>query len=306
MKSILLLIVLVTTYCGDCMAQTIVYFESIHQADSLVKLKQYTKAADFYDKALANANGKFVNNDWYNAACIYALSGNREKAFHVLDELALSPRFRDGKSLVADADLGSLHEDPRWKEIQKRMAYKDSVAQTKINKRLKAKLGAIFDLDQLYRRQMDSVYRHYGENSPQMDMLEGNMERVDSVNLIIVRSILDKYGWLGADVIGGKGSTTLWVVIQHADNHPELQRKYLPMMRKAVADGVADSDLLALLEDRVLANENKPQLYGTQLKRNEQGIYQPLTIADSSNVDIRRAAMGLGPLKYYLEESNPK
>ena len=306
MKRILVLVVLATIIGNNGMAQTIVYFESIHQADSLTKLKQYGKAADAYDTAFTHAGGRLIGNDWYNAACIYALGGNKEKAFHVLDELALSPRFRDGKSLMADHDLASLHADPRWKDIQKRMADKDSVAQTKLNKPLKAKLDHIFDSDQFYRRQMDSVYQRYGNNSPQMDALEENMTRVDSENLITVQAVLDKYGWLGADVIGGKASMTLWVVIQHADNHPELQRKYLPMLRKAVAGGVADSDLLALLEDRVLENENKPQLYGTQLRRNDQGIWLPMTIADSSHVDDRRAAMGLEPLRYYLEQSNPK
>jgi hypothetical protein len=288
------------------MAQTVAYFEWIHQADSLIKGKQYDKAAGFYDKAFLHANGKLVVHDWYNAACTYALSGNREKAFHVLDELVLSPGFRDGKSLIADPGLSSLREDPRWKKIRSTLAHKDSLAVAKLNKPLKAELDSIFDADQYYRRQLDSVYRKYGDNSPQMDSLEENMARVDSQDLVRVQAVLEKYGWLGADVIGEKGSTTLWVVVQHADDHPELQLRYLPMLRKAVDDGVADSDLLALLEDRVLVNQNKPQLYGTQLTRNEQGIYQPKPIADPSHVDSRRAAMGLEPLKYYLEESNPK
>jgi hypothetical protein len=83
MKRMLVIAGLAAIHCNTCMAQTIAYFESIHQADSLTKLKQYGKAADAYDKAFTQANGRRVNNDWYNAACIYALSGNREKAFHV-------------------------------------------------------------------------------------------------------------------------------------------------------------------------------------------------------------------------------
>jgi hypothetical protein len=286
--------------------QTVRYFEWIHQADSLTKLHRYGQAAECYDSAFTQAGGQIVVHDRYNAVCVYTLTGHDEKAFQALGELAQSPRFTDSRSLLADSDLVLLHDDPRWLPFLHAMAFKDSVAQTKINKPLKLELDSIFDSDQYYRRLVEDVHRKYGDNSPQMDSLEENMARADSQNLVRVSAILDKYGWLGFDVVGDKGSITLWGVVQHADEHPELQKKYLLLMRKAVADGVADKDFLAYLEDRVLVNESKPQLYGTQLVRNSQGIYEPKPIDDPAQVDIRRAAMGLEPLKYYLEESNPK
>lgn len=73
---------------------------------------------------------------------------------------------------------------------------------------------------------------------------------------------LDERGWLGPDVIGQTGNSTLFLVIQHADL--VTQEKYLPMMREAVTKGNAKGSSLALLEDRVLIRNGKQQRYGSQ------------------------------------------
>jgi hypothetical protein len=66
---------------------------------------------------------------------------------------------------------------------------------------------------------------------------------------------LDKYGWLGADVVGGQGNSTLFLVIQHSDQ--ATQEKYLPMMREAVKNGKAQGSSLALLEDRAALGQRQ-------------------------------------------------
>jgi len=302
---LLILLAFLTITAKISMAQSILYFEWIHRADSLTKRKEYQKAAAFYDKALPQANHKYISYDWYNAICIYALAGENDKAFQVLGQLANMPRFYEGKSLMADADLTSLHQDRRWENIHQLYHYKDSLAGLKINHTLKAELRHAFDEDQRYRRPLDTVIQKYGANSPQVDSLEDNMAKADSMNLILVRSILDKFGWLGPDVIGGNGSSTLFAVIQHADLAPGVQEKYLPYMRRAVEKGDAAPSDLALLEDRILVGQHKPQLYGSQVRINDRGIGVPFPIADPSHVDSRRAKMGLEPLKYYLQLFNP-
>jgi hypothetical protein len=242
---------------------------------------------------------------WYNAVCIYALAGENDKAFHVLDQLANMSRFYEGRSLIADADLTSLHQDSRWENLRQLFLRKDSLADMKINHTLKTELKHAFDEDQRYRRPLDTTIQKYGVNSPQVDALESNMAKADSQNLILVRSILDQYGWLGPDVIGGNGSNTLFAVIQHADLAPGVQEKYLPYLQRAVEKGDADPTDLAFLQDRILVGQHKPQLYGSQVRTNDQGVTRPMPIADSTHVDIRRAKMGLEPLKYYLQLFNP-
>lgn len=52
----------------------------------------------------------------YNAACCYALSGQKDLAFYSLDA-AVARGWRDKKQTEEDADLASLRTDPRWKEM---------------------------------------------------------------------------------------------------------------------------------------------------------------------------------------------
>jgi hypothetical protein len=67
------------------------------------------------------------------------------------------------------------------------------------------------------RRKIDTVRKQFGWQSKQMDSLWRKINYQDSINLIRVRKILDIYGWLGADVLGQQGNTTLFSVIQHYD-----------------------------------------------------------------------------------------
>jgi len=121
----------------------------------------------------------------------------------------------------------------------------------------------------------------------------------DSINLIKVKALLDKYGWLGSDVIGGQGNSTLFLVIQHSNQ--ATQEKYLPMMREAVKNGKAEGKSLALLEDRVALGQGKKQIYGSQIGRNPKTkLYYVLPLLDPETVDRRRAEVGLQPLAEYV------
>jgi hypothetical protein len=125
----------------------------------------------------------------------------------------------------------------------------------------------------------------------------------DSVNTIKITNILEAYGWLGPDQVGRRGALTIFLVIQHAPF--EVQKKYLPMMREAVNNKKAHAYNLALLEDRVALADGKKQIYGSQLQTNEEtGKLELSPLEAPDQVDIRRAAVGLGTLSEYLREFN--
>src|SRR5436853_5327173 len=89
------------------------------------------------------------------------------------------------------------------------------------------------------------------------------MHQADSINLVQVESIIERYGWLGYNEIGSQANTTLFMVVQHSNY--KTQQKYLPIMRDAVTCGKAKGADLALLEDRIGVHENGKQIYGSQL-----------------------------------------
>jgi len=77
----------------------------------------------------------------------------------------------------------------------------------------------------------------------------------------------------------------------------------LPQIRKEYLAGRLSGSNYALLLDRVLVHEGKPQIYGTQAKSFEywngkEPVLEP--IEDETNVDKRRAKLHLPPLSEYL------
>jgi uncharacterized protein DUF6624 len=136
---------------------------------------------------------------------------------------------------------------------------------------LKDELEAMYDTDQTQRSKMDAVGKQYGYDSPEMMELWKKQQPIDEANIKRLIEIIDKEGWPGRKFVGDKASTAAFLVLQHADY--TYQKNYLPLLRKAVADGALRADSLALLEDRVLMREGKKQLYGSQLQTNAKGFW---------------------------------
>jgi hypothetical protein len=238
-------------------------------------------------------------NDLYNASCSAALAGEKELAFEWLN-LAFKNGWININHLKTDTDLTSLHENKQWDELLKEMQAAVDKKEANYDKPLKAKLLAILDDDQIIRNEYIDAQKEYGRDSKIVDSLGEIMIVKDSINLIKVTEILDKYGWVGSDKVGSQANQTLFLVIQHSDL--ATQQKYLPMMREAVKNKKASGSSLALLEDRVAIREGRHQIYGSQIGYdNETKKNYVLPLEDPDNVDLRRALVGLGPLAEYVK-----
>ena len=122
---------------------------------------------------------------------------------------------------------------------------------------------------------------------------------IDQNNIARLVEMIERCGWPGIGKVGKRASGGAFLILQHAAY--EFQKKLLPVFRLQAEQGEARKSDLALLEDRVLMREGKPQLYGSQVVTNpETGEKELYQVSDEINVDARRAAMGLGPLADYL------
>jgi len=171
--------------------------------------------------------------------------------------------------------------------------------QSKFNKELSALLDTVYHDDQSGRLKLDSLQKQFGWKSEQVQSLVKTLIIQDSLNLIRVKKIIDTYGWLGPDEVGKQGAQTIFLVIQHADSLTQVT--YVPLMREAVKKRKARPQDLALLEDRILTNQGKEQIYGSQVRTNEAGKYEFYPIKDEPNVNKRRASVGLQPLEEYAK-----
>lgn len=158
------------------------------------------------------------------------------------------------------------------------------------------KLDSIFLNDQKYRLELDL----HGNDRQKVKELWQTIHFNDSVNRLKVLPIIDKYGWLSPAEVGDQASTTLFLVIQHADKGTQI--KYLPIMREAVKLGKASASSLALLEDRVALKQGKKQVYGSQVFSDPRtGESYVFPLLDPDNVDMRRKEVGLESLESYLK-----
>ena len=140
-----------------------------------------------------------------------------------------------------------------------------------------------------------------GVEHPDQSVL-ARMQAIDDANAERVRAIVRQYGWPGTELVGQDGTDAAFLLVQHADL--ALQKEMLPLVERAYKRGELSGQDYALLLDRVLVGEGKPQVYGTQAKRFEEWkgkepVLQP--IEDEGNVDKRRAEVGLPPLSEYRE-----
>ena len=156
---------------------------------------------------------------------------------------------------------------------------------------LKEQLETIYDVDQVPREKMSKMYEESKTFDP---ALMKEMVISDSINLVKVLAILENYGWLPMSKIGEKASDALFLVIQHSD--AETMEKYLPELKKQATKNEAKKSDAAMMEDRVLTNNHKKQLYGTQaLSRQKKDGSQEFfiwPIEHPESVNERRAEAG--------------
>lgn len=112
-------------------------------------------------------------------------------------------------------------------------------------------------------------------------------------NLEIIVSFLEKCGMPTLDEVNYIQMAGIWLVLQHA--HPQYQKKYIPLIEKAAANGDINYGVVATMKDRALMHDGKAQIYGTQVKDGK--LYY---LENPEYVDQRRKEIGLEPLAEYL------
>jgi hypothetical protein len=154
---------------------------------------------------------------------------------------------------------------------------------------LRAELLRRRDADQASRRVRHRSGRAMDDRDPE----------IDRQNTAWLARVLDERGWPGRAVVGEDGATAAWLLAQHADAQPRLQRRCLRQVANAVRAGEAPLWHWAYLLDRVLVNEHRAQRFGTQVTV-RAGDYQPKRLHDPDRVDACCNQVGLQPLTTYL------
>ena len=121
---------------------------------------------------------------------------------------------------------------------------------------------------------------------------------IDAANLQRLKHIVAQDGFPTRSMVGDDGVDAAWLLTQHADSDPTFQARVLKILAARVRRHGLDPSEIAMLTDRVLIHEGKPQRYGTQFGDDGSGL-KPGKMEDPAHVDQRRASVGLGPLAEY-------
>ncbi len=163
-----------------------------------------------------------------------------------------------------------------------------------VDPQLRKELTAMSKSDQDVRQALIAA----GMSRPSEELI-AKMIKIDSANTERMKIILRIHGWPGKSMVGEEGETAAFLLVQHANRDPDFQKQALPLIREAYKVGETSGEHLALLTDRVLVSDGKMQLYGSQAEIVDgKIIVKP--IEDESNLNKRRAELGLQPMDEYI------
>lgn len=289
--NVLILFILISSFC---LSQN-----SVSEGDKLRQEGNLDSAIQAYKKEYTITPKNWKNT--YNLACAYALTFQKDSAYHYLN-IAL----KDDTSLwaLADADLFALIDDPRWLDIER----KQLKAHQENNKKLEQpeyalKLLNIILKDQALDYNIDQAKSHF--------MKQGNLPQwyypIGSYKHDIYKNEYDKmlqlikqYGWPKYSKVGKLAADAPLLVINHHEDDA-IRKKHLSQIKQACVENEGSCMEFAKIQDRILVNDNKPQIYGMQFRYNSKRELEPFPIIDPEYVDKRRKEIGLGSLKDYLK-----
>lgn len=153
-----------------------------------------------------------------------------------------------------------------------------------------AQLEKTYDLDQSTRNAYNSCVAKYGTVT-QCLAQRSDLVKQDSINQVVVASILDRYGWLPVGTISEKANQAFFYVIQHGSL--EFQKKYADSVKNAFTRKEILPIEYMFFVDRLNTKQGKGQIYGTQSETDNLGNQFLYPIQNWNDVNVLRAHMGI-------------
>jgi hypothetical protein len=134
------------------------------------------------------------------------------------------------------------------------------------------------------------------------DGYDSKMEKIHIENGREFEIILAKYGWPDKHMVGKTCESIAWTIVQHSISLPKLQFKVLAILKNK--NNIKKyGPWIAMMEDRIKFMQGKKQKYGTNFDWNLKKELKITPIVNPKNVDIRRKAMGLGPIQETINQT---
>ena len=163
---------------------------------------------------------------------------------------------------------------------------------------LNEELSLIHQKDQQIRNELMPVLGQYqkdGSGQLKLFSLALKMNRQDKQNQEYILSMLEKCGW--PEALNEQSHNTVFLVLQHSPD--SIMKAYFPQVQKMVKKGILLPDDEAIMLDRILMDEGKPQRYGSQtFAANNINYIWPIESLDS--LESFRKEVGLPSMEDYI------
>lgn len=144
----------------------------------------------------------------------------------------------------------------------------------------------------------DILQKTYTSHQSYRQDKNANTEAGDLKNLNTVISIIENCGMPTLDEVSKTQLEAIWLVIQNAPN--KYMDEYIDIFIKSTKRGDLQHTEVAMIKDRMLMAQGKPQVYGTQVSMEKNRKWKLHDIADPEYVNQRRKEVGLVPIEKYL------
>jgi len=246
----------------DNLIMVIVYNVERSNANGFENIKQITDEAlakGYTVVGLSASIGETIDN--------LKATHNLSFDFYFCDQTVLKTIVRSNPGIL-ELNNGTIKQKLHWKDALK-LELKTIVPKPIIfDEQLKSQLDSIQELDQRYRGliglspealKTEAAARGLDEEEYSGD-LWGKQSSIDKSNMDFVEKIFKTKGYPGKSMVGEPTNTTAWYVLQHSEKIPQ----YFPLIKKAGEEAQIPYRLVAMMEDRYLVQQGKPQIYGTQ------------------------------------------
>lgn len=257
------------------------YWRLIFHADSLFDARLYDEARQVYDLAFGEDRYILPSQLSQVASKMSSIGDNQAAMAYLRHRLAMEKDFYEDPLMTPYSELTDTFA------LRSRQWHYDL--------ELKKTLEGIFERDQYDRLLWSQAVKNNPGDTERDEVLARRALMTDSLNLVLVSTILSQYGFPSRELVGDFGNQAVWLVFQHAQL--DYQKRFLPQLETAVARGDIAPLYLAMLRDRIDVREGRPQRYGTQI--DEKGNLAPLV--DPSRVNQWRQEVGLPILEQFSE-----
>ncbi len=164
--------------------------------------------------------------------------------------------------------------------------------------------------DENWRERLIAAARHDLETRARLaregvlfDGYHPEMAALHAENAALVEHAIEALSaWPTRKHVGDDGASAAFLIAQHAIGLPAFQRRALSLMLEAAGEGEINIVDTAYLADRIAVFEGRAQTFGTQFDWDAHGQLSPAPIADPTNIEDRRASVGLPPLADVIAE----